>query len=249
MVDVQSDAARGRPGRLARPMRPLYLDEALRLLSSRRRRGSSPSAASPAPARRPSPGRSRRGIGAAPGAVHLRSDLERKALLGRAPTARLPAEGYSPGRQRGGLPPAADRARTRSSGPATRAPRRHVPRRCRRARRRRRWRPRLGAPFAGLWLEARRDVLLARVEARRVTPRTPTRRSFSASSGAIRARSPGAASMRAERPTKRLLPPRPRSAMPAERSHVPQLAQRHPRTPETRTWKYGIHRRDTGPTW
>lgn len=34
-------------------------------------------------------------IGAAPGAVHLRSDLERKALFGVDPLIRLPAEAYS----------------------------------------------------------------------------------------------------------------------------------------------------------
>jgi hypothetical protein len=35
------------------------------------------------------------GIGPCPGAVHLRSDLERKALFGRAETERLGAEGYT----------------------------------------------------------------------------------------------------------------------------------------------------------
>ena len=37
------------------------------------------------------------GIGAAPGAVHLRSDLERKALFGVAPLSRLPGSAYGPG--------------------------------------------------------------------------------------------------------------------------------------------------------
>jgi hypothetical protein len=36
------------------------------------------------------------GIGAAPGAVHLRSDLERKSLAGVAETVRLPPEHYHP---------------------------------------------------------------------------------------------------------------------------------------------------------
>lgn len=35
------------------------------------------------------------GIGASPGAVHLRSDLERKSLLGRGETERLGPEGYT----------------------------------------------------------------------------------------------------------------------------------------------------------
>lgn len=35
-------------------------------------------------------------IGAAPGAVHLRSDTERKTMLGVAPLTRLPAEAYAP---------------------------------------------------------------------------------------------------------------------------------------------------------
>jgi predicted kinase len=35
------------------------------------------------------------GLGAAPGAVHLRSDLERKTMFGVAETVRLPAEAYS----------------------------------------------------------------------------------------------------------------------------------------------------------
>lgn len=35
-------------------------------------------------------------VGAAPGAIHLRSDLERKALFGVAPLSRLPQSAYSP---------------------------------------------------------------------------------------------------------------------------------------------------------
>lgn len=36
------------------------------------------------------------GIGPAPGAIHLRSDVERKAMLGAAPTEPLGPEGYAP---------------------------------------------------------------------------------------------------------------------------------------------------------
>ena len=63
---------------------------------SRLRPGSLPSAACRGPARP----RWRRALapelGSAPGAVHLRSDLERKSLFGVEETVRLPAQSYTP---------------------------------------------------------------------------------------------------------------------------------------------------------
>lgn len=105
-------------------------------------------------------------MGAAPGAVHLRSDIERKRLLGCAELERLPPEGYSEDatartyerlRALADLALAAGRsvvvdavhARPEERAAIEAVARTH------------------GAPFTGLWLEAPAPLLRARVEARR----------------------------------------------------------------------------------
>ena len=106
------------------------------------------------------------GIGAAPGAVHLRSDIERKIMFGVDPLEPLPAEGYRSevGAQvyerlreraaralRAGhsvlLDAVHDIDAERAAAEALAA--------------------RAGVPFAGLWLEADPQALVARVSARR----------------------------------------------------------------------------------
>ena len=106
------------------------------------------------------------GIGAAPGAIHLRTDIERKRMAGVEPTARLDASAYSEaaGQQvhRRLLEKAArvlraghsviidavfrDALRRDSAEQAAR---------------------KAGAAFAGLWLSADPDQMIARVEQRR----------------------------------------------------------------------------------
>jgi len=103
--------------------------------------------------------------GAAPGALHLRSDEIRKRLAGIPPEAPLPREAYTEGMSdtvhaaffadaeaalRGGHSVLADAA---FLDPARRAGIEAVARRA-------------GVPFAGLWLEAPLDLLRARVAAR-----------------------------------------------------------------------------------
>ncbi len=106
------------------------------------------------------------GIGAAPGAVHLRSDIERKVMFGVDPLEKLPAEGYGPdvsARVYARLRERAERAlraghavvldavhdieteRAAAAAVAARA----------------------GVPFHGLWLEAEPQALIERVSARR----------------------------------------------------------------------------------
>jgi uncharacterized protein len=106
------------------------------------------------------------GLGAAPGAVHLRSDLVRKALLGVEETARLPKSAYTDeisARIYATLREHADRALRAGHSVVLdavhlnrdeRAAAAEIARRC-------------DAPFVGLWLEADADVLEARVAARR----------------------------------------------------------------------------------
>ncbi|MGD9418925.1 MAG: AAA family ATPase [Verrucomicrobiota bacterium JB025] len=104
--------------------------------------------------------------GAVPGAVHLRSDVERKAMLGVAPTARLPDAAYAPEVSarvyerlvkfagialRAGHAVVADAVYLR---PEDRRAIAEVARAC-------------DAGFSGLWLDAGEDVLVARVDARR----------------------------------------------------------------------------------
>ena len=112
-------------------------------------------------------GASRPHLGAAPGALHVRSDVERKVLAGVAETERLPPESYSreasfavyaaclarAGACAGGGPFRGARCRLRAAR-ASAAP---LPN----------WPAAAGAHFAGVWLEAPPEVLTARVAARR----------------------------------------------------------------------------------
>jgi hypothetical protein len=104
-------------------------------------------------------------IGASPGAVHLRTDLERKRLAGVAETERLPASAYTPDEAKKTYDRVLDRARAAlgaghsaiidavQARPAERAAVERLARD-------------LGVPFTGLWLEAPAAVLIARVDAR-----------------------------------------------------------------------------------
>lgn len=104
-------------------------------------------------------------LGAAPGAIHVRSDVERKVLAGVAETERLPAESYD--RQTAFEVYAACLARAERALAAghsvvldavfARAEERQAAAEA--ARRNR-------AHFAGVWLEAPRETLAARVSAR-----------------------------------------------------------------------------------
>jgi hypothetical protein len=104
-------------------------------------------------------------IGPAPGAIHLRSDLERKALFGVSPRTRLPSRAYTEevGRQvYGRLLDKADRILAAGHAVVLDAVHARAEERdalAQMARRR-------GVPFAGLWLEAERDVLVERVSQR-----------------------------------------------------------------------------------
>ncbi|MCA3555679.1 AAA family ATPase [Aestuariivirga sp.] len=104
-------------------------------------------------------------LGAVPGAIHVRSDVERKVLAGVPETARLPVESYS--RQASSEVYAACLARAEKALAAGHSvlldavfarpdERRAAAELARRTR----------AHFAGVWLEAPTDVLAARVAAR-----------------------------------------------------------------------------------
>lgn len=105
-------------------------------------------------------------IGAAPGALHLRTDEVRKRLAGAAPEERLPPEAYAPERSaavhaelfamaeaalRGGHAVVTDAV---FLDPAVRAGVEAVA-------------ARAGVPFRGIWLEAPESVLEARIGGRR----------------------------------------------------------------------------------
>jgi predicted kinase len=105
-------------------------------------------------------------IGAAPGAVLLRSDVIRKALFGVAPTERLGSEAYDQEVSVTVYNTLISRARTLLSGGCAvmtdavyldRGDRARIEQVAADA----------GVPFLGLWLRAPADVLLARVRARR----------------------------------------------------------------------------------
>jgi aminoglycoside phosphotransferase family enzyme/predicted kinase len=104
-------------------------------------------------------------LGPAPGAVHLRSDLTRKAMFGCEEFEKLPPEAYAPGAGRtvyGKL--RARAARALAAGHAVVLDAVHLTQQDRgetRAVARR-----AGCRFAGLWLEAPPETLLARVAAR-----------------------------------------------------------------------------------
>ncbi|MGF1626479.1 MAG: AAA family ATPase [Alphaproteobacteria bacterium] len=105
-------------------------------------------------------------IGPAPGAVVLRSDIERKRMLGAAPDERLPESGYAPEvskRVYGLLMDLAASCLAQGHGavvdavfdrPADRAAVAQVA-------------ADLGLPFTGFWLDAPEATLIARVKARR----------------------------------------------------------------------------------
>jgi hypothetical protein len=105
------------------------------------------------------------GLGPSPGAVHLRSDVERKAMRGVEETVRLGPEAYTPeanARVYEALLRKARLAAAAGHGVIIDAvfPR-EVERQSAQA-----MASELGVPFQGLWLTARREVLLARVGAR-----------------------------------------------------------------------------------
>ena len=104
-------------------------------------------------------------LGRAPGARHLRSDVIRKRLWGRAPEEPLPEEAYGPGQSRPVYATMeAEAAAALAAGQAvlldavfgTPAERAAAARLAKRA----------AAPFAGLWLDAPLAVRLARVAGR-----------------------------------------------------------------------------------
>lgn len=106
------------------------------------------------------------GIGAFPGAVHLRSDVERKRLAGVAQTERLPAEAYTAAASAQVYDVLAERARLALAAGhsvvvdavfAREAERDCIARVAQR----------LGAAFDGVWLEGRAEELKSRVAARR----------------------------------------------------------------------------------
>ncbi|PWE33413.1 kinase [Maritimibacter sp. 55A14] len=106
------------------------------------------------------------GIGAAPGAIHLRSDLQRKALFGVDPMSHLPDAAYSEAAGRRVYAHLLDDAeRILKAGHsvildavhARAEDRRRVAELARRA----------GVAMTGLWLQADEDILVARVTERR----------------------------------------------------------------------------------
>ncbi len=104
-------------------------------------------------------------LGAAPGAIHLRSDVERKGLFGVAPETRLGPNGYTPDVTVRTYAMVLDKAaRALAAGHSVivdavfaradeRAALEAVATRC-------------AVPFHGIWLEAHPDTLAARVAAR-----------------------------------------------------------------------------------
>lgn len=105
-------------------------------------------------------------IGAAPGAVHLRSDLERKALFGVGDTDRLPADTYTPASSARVYDVLMDKAaRIVRAGHvvivdgvfATPVEQLRIAAIARQ----------LGVPFIGLWLTAHPETMRARVASRR----------------------------------------------------------------------------------
>jgi uncharacterized protein len=102
----------------------------------------------------------------APGAVHLRSDLERKAYFGVAETVRLPPQSYTPAaskavydalRRKARIALAAGQSVIADAVFATPAERSEIEAVA----------SALGVPFRGLWLTAASDQLITRVAARR----------------------------------------------------------------------------------
>jgi len=104
-------------------------------------------------------------IGPFPGAVHIRSDVERKRLFGIAPTERLPESAYAPGvsnevyaicRKRALMALAGGQAVIVDAVHARQEEREVLSTLAAKA----------GVPFTGLWLEAPAEVMRARVAER-----------------------------------------------------------------------------------
>jgi len=105
-------------------------------------------------------------LGPAPGAVHLRSDLERKSLMGARETERLDPDAYTSEVSRRVYASLEAKARlTLRAGHAVVLDAAHLEECEREAATR--LASDLGVPFAGLWLEAPADMLVARVEQRK----------------------------------------------------------------------------------
>ncbi|OZA78573.1 MAG: hypothetical protein B7X76_10055, partial [Azorhizobium sp. 39-67-5] len=105
-------------------------------------------------------------LGAAPGAVHLRSDIERKRLSGCGELDRLPPDAYAPdvtARTYARLRDLAGHALAAGRSVVVDAVHAHPDERAAIAAVARAQ----GAAFTGLWLDAPADLLRARVEARR----------------------------------------------------------------------------------
>jgi predicted kinase len=105
-------------------------------------------------------------LGLAPGAVHLRSDVERKRLFAVAETTRLPAEAYRrevTATIYGKLQELAEKALRAGRAVIVDATNHHLDEREATAA----VASRAGVPFLGLWLEAPADVLTRRVMDRR----------------------------------------------------------------------------------
>ena len=163
MVDVQSDRARGAEGASAADARR-YLCEAVQFIRASPQRlvliGGLSGTGKTTLAREIAPR-----IGGAPGAIHLRTDLERKALKGVAPTTHLPPESYSKASSDTVYQRLLERAEVvlsaRHSALLDGALLDAAERKAAEA-----LAMRLDVPFSGLWLEADADVLVARVATR-----------------------------------------------------------------------------------
>lgn len=114
-------------------------------------------------------------LGAFPGAVHVRSDVERKRLFGVPPKTRLPPKAYAPGvsdevyamcRKRARLALRSGRTVIVDAVHAKPEERAAIEALAAEA----------GVPFTGLWLEAPREVMKARVAARSGDPSDATPR-------------------------------------------------------------------------
>ncbi|WP_096786375.1 AAA family ATPase [Rhodobacter sp. CZR27] len=163
MVLVQTDVARGTP-RASEGEARRFLDEACGALSLRPPKlvavggvsgtGKTALAAALAP-----------WLGQAPGAIHLRSDLERKAMSGVGETQRLPGADYAAARRTAVYRRMMGRARTiLSAGWPVVLDATFLDRGNRRAAAD--LAAGLGLSFHGLWLAAPAEVLVARVSAR-----------------------------------------------------------------------------------
>ncbi len=105
------------------------------------------------------------GFGAAPGAIHLRSDVERKGMFGVEPETRLGSAGYTPAATEQTYALVLEKARRALAAGHSVIVDAVFARESERAVLEvvaRQW----GANFTGLWLSASRDILAARIAAR-----------------------------------------------------------------------------------